>query len=116
MSWPGWWCTIAVTVYDTGVCTGVCRSGWPGREWWCTIAVTVYDAVFSLVCAGLGGLAGMVVYDSGYCVRYRCLHWCVQVWVALPGWWCTIAVTVYDTGVCTAACRFGWPGRDGGVR
>ena len=31
MAWPGWWCTIAVTVYDTGVCTGVCRSGWPCR-------------------------------------------------------------------------------------
>ena len=36
--------------------------------------------------------------------------------MAWPGWWCTIAVTVYDTGVFTGACRFGWPGRGGVVR
>ena len=72
--------------------------------------------VIALVCAGLGGLAGVVAYDSGYCVRYRCLHWCVQVRVALPGWCSTITVTVYDTGVCTGVSRSGCPGRDGGVR
>ena len=72
--------------------------------------------VIALVCAGLGGLAGVVAYDSGYCVRYRCLHWCVQVWVAWPGWWRTIAVTVYDTDVCTGVCRSGWPGRGGVVQ